>query len=93
MVKNSKTLKLVVCMSLIVALAISALSLSVRATYENTHNNTGNQASDIVGIAATQVGYGEGGDGWYRINLALPRAVLEKALRCALDALKENGLV
>ena len=37
--------------------------------------------------------YGEGGDGWYRINLALPRAVLEKALRCALGALKENGLV
>ena len=64
MVKNSKTLKLVVCMSLIVALAISALSLSVRATYENTHNNTGNQASDIVGIASTQVGYGEGGDGY-----------------------------
>ena len=63
-VKNVKTLKLVVCMSLIVALAISALSFSVRATYENTHGNTGNQASDIVGIAATQVGYGEGGDGY-----------------------------
>lgn len=51
-------------MSLIVALAISALSLSVRATYENTHNNSGNQASDIVGIATTQVGYGEGYDGY-----------------------------
>ena len=62
--RNVKTLKLVVCMSLIVALAISALSFSVRATYENTHGNTGNQASDIVGIATTQVGYGEGGDGY-----------------------------
>lgn len=64
MVKNSKTLKLVVCMSLIVALAISALGLSVRAIYENSHNNSGNQASDIVGVASTQVGYGEGGDGY-----------------------------
>ncbi len=37
--------------------------------------------------------FGEGGDGRYRINLALPRAVLEKALRCALGALRENGLL
>ena len=51
-------------MSLIVALAISALGLSVRAIYENSHNNSGNQASDIVGVASTQVGYGEGGDGY-----------------------------
>ena len=51
-------------MSLIVALAISALGLSVRAIYENSHGNTGNQASDIVGVASTQVGYGEGGDGY-----------------------------
>ncbi len=64
MVKNSKTLKLVVCMSLIVALAISALGLSVRAIYENSHFNSGNQASDIVGVASTQVGYGEGSDGY-----------------------------
>ena len=64
MVKNTKILKLVVCMSLIAALAISALSLSVRATFENTHSNTGNQASDIVGIATTQVGYYEGDSGY-----------------------------
>jgi hypothetical protein len=64
MVVKNKTLKLVVCMSLIVALAISALSLSVRATFENTHSNTGNQASDIVSIARTQVGYGENYEGY-----------------------------
>lgn len=58
--KNRKPLKLVVCMSLIVALAISALGLSVWASFENTHNNSGNQASDIVGVAQTQVGYSEG---------------------------------
>jgi len=51
-------------MSLIVALAISALGLTVRAIYENSHYNTGNQASDIVGIAATQVGYGEDYSGY-----------------------------
>ena len=58
--KNRKPLKLVVCMSLIVALAISALGISVWASFENTHNNSGNQASDIVGVAQTQVGYSEG---------------------------------
>jgi len=62
--KNKKTLKLVVCMSLIVALAISALGISVWASFENTHNNSGNQASDIVGVAETQVGYSEGYDGY-----------------------------
>ena len=62
--KNRKSLKLVVCVSLIVALAISALGISVWATFENTHYNSGEQASDIVGIAQTQVGYGEGYDGY-----------------------------
>lgn len=60
MVLNRKPLKLVVCMSLIVALAISALGISVWASFENTHNNSGNQADDIVGVAQTQVGYAEG---------------------------------
>lgn len=64
MVLNKKALKLVVCMSLIVALAISALGLSAGATYENTHYNSGDQASDIVGVATTQVGYSEGYDGY-----------------------------
>ena len=58
--KNKKALKFVVCMSLIVALAISALGISVWATYENTHYNSGDQANDIVGVAQTQVGYSEG---------------------------------
>ncbi len=62
--RNKKVLKLVVCMSLIAALAISALTLSARAIYENTYNNTGNQAQDIVGIAETQVGYYEGSNGY-----------------------------
>ena len=64
MVLNKKALKLVVCMSLIIALAISALSLSAGATYENTHYNTGDQSQDIVNIAKTQVGYYEGYDGY-----------------------------
>ncbi len=62
--KNRKALKLVVCMSLIVALAISALSLSVWAIYENTHSNSGDQAADIVSVAQTQVGYGEDYSGY-----------------------------
>ncbi len=62
--KNKKALRLVVCMSLIAALAFAALGISVAATYENTHYNSGDQASDIVGIAQTQVGYSEGYDGY-----------------------------
>ena len=62
--KNKKALRLVVCMSLIAALAFAALGISVAATYENTHYNSGNQAADIVGIAQTQVGYSEGYDGY-----------------------------
>ena len=64
MVLNKKALKLVVCMSLIAALAFTAVGITVAAMYENTHNNTGDQASDIVSIAETQVGYGEGCDGY-----------------------------
>ena len=63
MVKNGKTLKLVTCMSMIAALAISALGLSVLATPEST-NTSGDQSSDIVSIAADQVGYYEGADGY-----------------------------
>lgn len=64
MVLKKKALKIVVSMSLIVALAISALTLSAKASYENTHYNTGYQADDITGVARTQVGYGEGSDGY-----------------------------
>lgn len=64
MVLNKKALKLVVCMSLIAALAFTAIGITVAAMYENTHDNTGDQASDIVSIAETQVGYGEGYDGY-----------------------------
>lgn len=62
--RNKKVLKLVVCISLIAALAISAICLTAGAVYENTHYNTGDQAQDMVGIAQTQVGYSEG-DGGY----------------------------
>ncbi len=57
---NRKALKLVVCMSLIVALAISVWGFSVWATFENTNYNSGDQAADIVNVAQTQVGYAEG---------------------------------
>ncbi len=50
-------------MSLIAALAISALGLSVLATPEST-NTSGDQSADIVDIAAAQVGYYEGADGY-----------------------------
>lgn len=62
--KKKKVLKLVVCMSLIIALAISVFALSAGASFENTHYNSGNQAQDIVGVAQTQVGYYEGSNSY-----------------------------
>ncbi len=53
-----------VCMSLIVALAVSALTITAVATYENTHANTGDGALDIVSVAQTQVGYSEGSNSY-----------------------------
>lgn len=51
-------------MSLIVALAVSALTITAVATYENTHTNTGDGALDIVSVAQTQVGYSEGSNSY-----------------------------
>lgn len=36
------------------------LAMPVSAAYENTYTNTGDQRSDIIGVALTQVGYREG---------------------------------
>ncbi len=45
----------------VLAVVLTAtLPLSVFAAYENTYVNTGNQAVDLLGVAATQVGYAEG---------------------------------
>ncbi len=64
MVKKRRVPRLVVCMSLIVALAVSALTITAVATYENTHANTGDGALDIVSVAQTQVGYSEGSNSY-----------------------------
>lgn len=45
-------------------LLLAVLPLSVRADYENTYVNTGNQAADLVGVAKTQIGYREGSDNY-----------------------------
>lgn len=56
-----KKRKLYRAAALIVALAICmSLTLPAGAAYENTHENTGNQAEDAVAVALTQLGYPEG---------------------------------
>lgn len=47
---------------LCVVLLLSAIGPS-RAAYENTHQNTGNQAADLVSVALTQLGYADGANG------------------------------
>ncbi|MCI8594063.1 MAG: CHAP domain-containing protein [Oscillospiraceae bacterium] len=39
------------------------LSLPAFSAYENTHQNTGNQAADTVAVALTQMGYTDGANG------------------------------
>ena len=44
--------------------AVIFVSPEAQAAYENTHVNTGDQRSDIIAVAVTQLGYGEGSGGY-----------------------------
>ena len=44
-------------------------ALPVSADYENTHINTGDQATDLVEVARTQVGYHEGTNNYTKYNV------------------------
>ena len=44
-------------------------ALPVSADYENTHVNTGDQATDLVEVARTQVGYHEGTNNYTKYNV------------------------
>ncbi|MCI6686638.1 MAG: CHAP domain-containing protein [Ruminococcus sp.] len=46
-----------------------SLSLPAEAAYENTHVNTGDQATDLVEVARTQVGYHEGTNNYTKYNV------------------------
>ena len=48
-----------VCVAIVLGVGICE-GLTVCAAYENTHTNTGNQRTDIVEVAKTQIGYHEG---------------------------------
>lgn len=48
-----------ICIMLAVVLLLTTV-VSVRADYENTYQNTGDQRADLIGVALTQVGYREG---------------------------------
>ncbi len=45
---------------LVLTVLLSSMPLVAFAAYENTHQNTGNQAMDLVAVATTQIGYVEG---------------------------------
>ncbi len=54
------TTKIIASLAVLVMIVCSLPFATVSAKYENTHTNTGNMASDLVSVAATQVGYLEG---------------------------------
>ena len=45
---------------LAVCILFSMFAVPSNAAYENTYSNTGNQISDLIGVAKTQIGYHEG---------------------------------
>ena len=54
-----------VCIAAVLMLGVvAAMSNTAYAAYENTHVNTGNQRSDIIAVAVTQLGYGEEAGGY-----------------------------
>ncbi|MBR5134977.1 MAG: CHAP domain-containing protein [Clostridia bacterium] len=52
----------------VVLFAVAAPAFSVRAAYENTHVNTGNQAQDLIAVAKTQLGYAEGSNNYNKYS-------------------------
>ena len=65
---KKKNCFLLVVLSILLCLPFS-LSLPAEAAYENTHVNTGDQATDLVEVARTQVGYHEGTNNYTKYNV------------------------
>ena len=65
MKKRTSSLCLTLCLivSLCIGFMMPVHAYNYSTGYPNTHANTGNQRSDVVAIAATQVGYAEADDG------------------------------
>lgn len=56
---QKRLMSLLICIVTALAL-LPQLATPVRAAYENTYKNTGDQRADLIGVALTQVGYREG---------------------------------
>ena len=58
--KKISTVKKGISLALVLITVLGTLAFSVYAAYENTHRNTGDQRTDIVEVAKSQLGYREG---------------------------------
>ena len=58
--------RLVCCLlaAVLLSVCIQEVSIPVKAAYENTYVNTGDQRADLIGVALTQVGYREGANNY-----------------------------
>lgn len=66
--KVSRTVAVLVSIMMWVVMFLGMPEIKVKAAYENTHVNTGNQAEDIVAVAETQIGYKEGANNDTKYN-------------------------
>lgn len=57
------------CLMLALVLLPLCLQVPVRADYENTYVNTGDQRADLIGVALTQVGYREGSNNYTKYGV------------------------
>ncbi len=60
----SRVFCFVLALLLLLPMSVLEFAVPVRAAYENTHQNTGDQRADIIGVALTQVGYREESNGY-----------------------------
>lgn len=56
-------IKRTISVLLLTAVILSSFTINVFAQYGNTHHNTGDERTDIIGVAKTQIGYTENSDG------------------------------
>lgn len=49
---------------LLLSVSVQEAAIPVKAAYENTYVNTGDQRADLIGVALTQVGYREGANNY-----------------------------
>lgn len=83
--------KLIAVWTLLIV-AFSSLQLPANAAFENTYVLTGDGVLDIIGVAATQIGYTEGADGYSKYGDFLGRSTMDWCAAFIVWCANEAGI-